>query len=143
MIEFWGLLKKITLFCCNLLLCVWVRYSPFLCSLKDWKCFIKVQLTSWGQSNILLLRKLLFIGRGLIPILSVPRYKLPLCHSPIKSDLLSFLGVESFVCGLLYHVIKSFASLSLIPLDSPISIPCILISNLLILSKHLSITKYI
>jgi len=32
--------------------------------------------------------------RDLIPIMLVPRYKLPLCHTPIKSYLLGFLGVE-------------------------------------------------
>jgi hypothetical protein len=40
----------------------------------------------------------------------VPRYKLSLWHTLIKSDLLGFLGINVFVCGLLDCVIKRFAS---------------------------------
>jgi len=41
----------------------------------------------------------------------VPRYKLSLCHTPIKpDDLLVFLGIGVFVCGLRDHVITRFAS---------------------------------
>ena len=29
----------------------------------------------------------------------VPRYKLSLCHTPIKPDLLGFLGIDVFVWG--------------------------------------------
>ena len=39
----------------------------------------------------------------------VPRYKLSLCHTPIKPDLLGFPGIGIFVCGLLDHVFKRFA----------------------------------
>jgi len=39
----------------------------------------------------------------------VPRYKLSLCHTPIKPDLLGFPGIGVFVCGLRDHVITRFA----------------------------------
>jgi hypothetical protein len=40
----------------------------------------------------------------------VPRYNLSLCHTPIKPDLLGFLGIGVFACGLRDHVITRFAS---------------------------------
>ena len=40
----------------------------------------------------------------------VPRYKLSLCHTPIKPDLLGFPGIVVFVCVLRDHVIMRFAS---------------------------------
>jgi hypothetical protein len=41
----------------------------------------------------------------------VPRYKLSLCHTPIKpDDLLGFPGIGAFVCGLRDHVITRFTS---------------------------------
>jgi hypothetical protein len=40
----------------------------------------------------------------------VPRYKLSLCHTPIKLDLLGFLGISVFACGLRDHMITRFAS---------------------------------
>jgi len=43
-------------------------------------------------------------------IVLVPRYKLYLCHTPIKHDLLGFLGIDVFACGLRDHVITRFAS---------------------------------
>ena len=43
----------------------------------------------------------------------VPRYKLSLCHTPIKPDLLGFLGIGVFACGLRNHMITRFASDSL------------------------------
>jgi len=43
----------------------------------------------------------------------VPRYKLSLCHTPIKPDLLGFPGIGVFACGLRDHVITRFASLIL------------------------------
>jgi len=46
----------------------------------------------------------------LFPIVLVPRYKLSLCHTPIKPDLLGFFGIGVFVCGLSDHVIMRFAS---------------------------------
>ena len=45
------------------------------------------------------------------PIVLVPRYKLSLCHTPIKPDLLGFLAIGVFACGLRDHVITRFASL--------------------------------
>jgi hypothetical protein len=44
------------------------------------------------------------------PIVLVPRYKLSLCHTPIKPDLLGFSGIGVFACGLRDHVITRFAS---------------------------------
>ena len=46
----------------------------------------------------------------------VPRYKLSLCHTPIKPDLLGFPGIGVFACGLRDHVITRFASVSLLDL---------------------------
>jgi hypothetical protein len=42
----------------------------------------------------------------------VPRYKLSLCHTPIKPDLLGFPGISIFACGLRDHVITRFVSLA-------------------------------
>jgi len=42
----------------------------------------------------------------------VPRYKLSLCHTPIKPDLIGFPGIGVFACGLRDHVITRFASLT-------------------------------
>jgi hypothetical protein len=43
----------------------------------------------------------------------VPRYKLSLCHTPIKPDLLGFPGIGVVACGLHHHVITRFASTTL------------------------------
>jgi len=43
-------------------------------------------------------------------IVLVPKYKLYLCHTPIKPDLLGFSGIDVFVCGLHEHVITRFVS---------------------------------
>ena len=40
----------------------------------------------------------------------VLRYKLSLCHTPIKPDLLGFPGIGVFAYGLRDHVITRFAS---------------------------------
>jgi hypothetical protein len=40
----------------------------------------------------------------------VSRYKLSLCHTPIKPNLLGFWGICVFACGLLDRVFKRFAS---------------------------------
>jgi len=40
----------------------------------------------------------------------MPRYKLFLCHTPIKPDLLGFSGIGVFACGLCDHVITRFTS---------------------------------
>ena len=51
------------------------------------------------------------LGGGFpFPIVSVPRYKLSLYHTPIKPDLLGFLGIGVFACGLRDHVITRFTS---------------------------------
>jgi len=51
------------------------------------------------------------LGGGFsFPIVLVPRYKLSLCHPPIKPDLLGFPGIDVFACGLRDHVITRFAS---------------------------------
>jgi hypothetical protein len=64
-----------------------------------------------GVILILLVRESLFIGWGFpFPIVLVPRYKLSLCHTPIKPDLLGFPGIGVFACGLRDHVITRFAS---------------------------------
>jgi hypothetical protein len=42
----------------------------------------------------------------------VPRYKLSLCHTPIKLDLFGFPGISVFACGLRDHVTTRFASVT-------------------------------
>jgi hypothetical protein len=65
-----------------------------------------------GVILILLVHDSIFIGWGSpFPIVLVPRYKLSLCHTPIKPDLLGFPGIGVFGCGLRDHVIMRFASL--------------------------------
>jgi hypothetical protein len=57
---------------------------------------------------ILLVRESIFVGWGSpFSIVLVPRYKLSLCHTPIKPDLLAFPGINVFVCGLHDHVVLS------------------------------------
>jgi len=62
------------------------------------------------------------------PIVLVPRYKLSLCHTPIKPDLLGFLGIGVFAYGLCDHVVCIIWYQSLAPLirlyPSKIFIPC-------------------
>jgi hypothetical protein len=73
-----------------------------------------------GVILILLVRESIFVGWGsLFPIVLVPRYKLSLCHTPIKSDLLGFPGIDVFACGLCDHVITRFASHPLIYMSRP------------------------
>jgi hypothetical protein len=65
----------------------------------------------YGVIHILLVCESIFVGWGFpFPIVLVPRYKLSLCHTPIKPDLLGFLGIGVFACGLRDHVITRFAS---------------------------------
>jgi len=60
---------------------------------------------------ILLFRELIFVGWGSpFLIVLVLRYKLSLCHTPIKPDLLGFPGIGVFAYGLCDHVITRFAS---------------------------------
>jgi len=64
-----------------------------------------------GVILILLVRESIFVGWGSpFPIVLVPRYKLSLCHTPIKPDLLGFPGIGVFACGLHDNVITRFAS---------------------------------
>jgi len=66
-----------------------------------------------GVILILLVRESIFVGWGSpFLIVSVPRYKLSLCHTPIKPDLLGFPGIGVFACGLRDHVITRLASSS-------------------------------
>jgi hypothetical protein len=65
-----------------------------------------------GGILILLVRESIFDGWGFsFSIVLVPMYKLSLCHTPIKPDLLGFPGIEVFARGLLDRMIKRFASL--------------------------------
>jgi len=64
-----------------------------------------------GVIFILLVRESIFVGWGSpFPIVLVPKYKLSLCHTPIKLDLFGFPGIGVFACGLCDHVITRFAS---------------------------------
>ena len=64
-----------------------------------------------GVILILLIRESIFVGWGfLFPIVLVPRYKLSLCHTPIKPALLSFSRIGVFACGLCDHVMGFFVS---------------------------------
>jgi hypothetical protein len=65
-----------------------------------------------GVILILLVRESIFVGWEFsVSNSTVPRYKLSLCHTPIKPDLLGFLGIGVFACGLRDHVITRFTSL--------------------------------
>jgi len=56
---------------------------------------------------ILLIRESIFVGWGSsFPIVLVPRYKLFLCHTPIKPDLLGFSGIGVFASGLRDHEVR-------------------------------------
>ena len=64
---------------------------------------------------ILFVRESIFVGWGFsFAIVLVPRYKLSLCHTPIKPDLLGFPGIGVFACGLRDHVITRFTSLEVL-----------------------------
>jgi len=68
---------------------------------------------NWLHDVILipLVRESIFTRRGfLFLIVLVPTYKLFLCHTPIKPDLLDFFGISIFACGLIDRVFKRFAS---------------------------------
>ena len=65
----------------------------------------------YGVIFILLLHESIFVGWGLpFPIMSVSRYKLSLCYTPIKLDSLGFPGIGVYVCGLRDYMIMRFAS---------------------------------
>jgi len=64
-----------------------------------------------GVILILLVRESIFVGWGSpFPIVQVPRYKLSLCHTPIKPNLLGFPGIGIYASGLCDHVITRFTS---------------------------------
>jgi len=64
-----------------------------------------------GVILILLVCESIFVGWGFpFSIVLVPRYKLFLCHTPIKPDLLGFSGIGVFLCGLHDHMITRFTS---------------------------------
>ena len=68
-----------------------------------------------GIILILLVHESIFVGwRFPFTIVLMRRYKLSLCHTPIKPDLLGFPGISVFACGLHDHVITRFASLMLL-----------------------------
>ena len=54
----------------------------------------------------------------------VHRYELSLCHTPIKSDLLGFSGIDVFACGLLDNMFERFASSFLILQVSQLGFSC-------------------
>ena len=63
------------------------------------------------KNNCLLVRESIFIGWGSsFPIVLVPKYKLSLCHTPIKPDLVGFPGIYVFACELLDRVIRMFGN---------------------------------
>jgi hypothetical protein len=67
-----------------------------------------------GVILILLVRESIFVGWGApFLVVLVPRYKLSLCHTPIKPDLLGFPEIDVFACVLHDHVITRFVSLQL------------------------------
>jgi hypothetical protein len=70
--------------------CEWWDILPSLVLQKNWNDLSK---NNWLLSIILILlvHKLIFVRWGfLFSIVLVPRYKLPLCYTPIKPDLLCF-----------------------------------------------------
>jgi hypothetical protein len=80
---------------------------------KELKNDLSKNICLCGVILILLVRESIFVGWGSsFPIVLVPRYKLSLCYTPIKPDLLGFPGISVFACALRDHVITRFASLS-------------------------------
>jgi hypothetical protein len=66
---------------------------------------------------ILLVHESIFVRWGFVfPIMLVPRYKLYLCHTPIKPDLLCFSRIGVFACGLRDHEVRIIRYQSLAPL---------------------------
>jgi len=72
-----------------------------------------------GDIFILLVRESIFVRWSLFPIVLVPRYKLTLCHTPIKLDLLGFPGIGVFASGL-HDQIRSFINLNCLTLHGPL-----------------------
>ena len=64
-----------------------------------------------GIILILLVRESIFVGWGFpFLIVLVSKYKLFLCHTPIKPDLLGFQRIDVFASELYNYVIIRFAS---------------------------------
>jgi len=60
-----------------------------------------------GDILILLVRESIFIGWGFsFSIVLVPRYKLSLCHTTIRPDLLGFPEIGVFACVLRDHEVR-------------------------------------
>jgi hypothetical protein len=83
-----------------------VIYFLLTCELKN-----DLSKNNWlrGIILILLVHESIFVGWGFpFLIVLVPRYKLSLCHTSIKPDLLGFPGIGVFACRLHDHVITRF-----------------------------------
>jgi len=71
----------------------------------------------YGVILILFVHESIFIRWGFpFPIVLVSRYKLYLCHTPIKPDLLGFPGISVFTCALRDHEVCIIWYRSLAPL---------------------------
>jgi hypothetical protein len=89
-----------------------------VCEIISLPWFSKELKNSLSKNNclhgiilVLLVRESIFVGwESPFLIVLVPRYKLSLCHTPIKPDLLGFLGIGVFACGLRDHMITRFAT---------------------------------
>jgi len=70
-----------------------------------------------GVMVILLDHELIFVRWGFVfSIVLVPRYKLYLCHTRIKPDLLCFSRIGVFACGLRDHEVRIIRYQILAPL---------------------------
>jgi len=79
--------------------------------LRNEKLYANLKKSAFCMEKIVFLCESIFVGWGSpFPIVLVPRYKLSLCHTPIKPDLHGFLRIGVFACGLCEHVITRFAS---------------------------------
>ena len=100
-----------------LCVCETISFSWFSKELKN-----DLSKNNWlrGVILILLIRESIFIRWGFpFPIVLVPRYKLSLCHTPIKVDLLGFSGnwcLYMWVAWLRYHEVHIIWYQSLAPL---------------------------
>ena len=83
------------------------------------------------------------LGGGFpFPIVLVPRYKLSLCHTPIKPDLLGFPGIGVFTCGLRDHVITKFASYLVLDVASSVKYVFPLLIDIIFFDLHVQHTPY-
>jgi hypothetical protein len=92
--------------------CVWIgEILSLIWFYKELKNDLSKNNCFRGVILVLLIRESIFIGWGFpFSIVLVPRYKLSLCHTSIKPDLLGFSRNNIFACGLHDHVITSFES---------------------------------